>query len=106
VENRLIEAQNAAWGTSTYLYDPLGQRKQKQVASGDWVTTTQFVLAGGQEIADYSGTGVGAAIMLTVRGAGGLPVAGVTPAVDGATLSAVYYHHDALGSTTKLTRSR
>jgi YD repeat-containing protein len=60
VENRLFEAQNAAWGTSTYLYDPLGHRKQKQVTSGNWVTTTQFVLAGGQEIADYSGTGVGA----------------------------------------------
>ena len=32
VENRLIQAQNAA-GTSTYLYDPLGHRKQKQVTS-------------------------------------------------------------------------
>ena len=104
VENRLVEAQNAAWGTSTYLYDPLGHRKQKQVASGNWVTTTQFVLAGGQEIADYSGTGVGAAISLTVRGVGGLPVAAVTPAVDGATLTAVYYHHDGLGSTVAVTQ--
>jgi len=48
VENRLVEAQNGAWGTSTYRYDPLGQRKQKQVTSGAWVTTTQFVLAGGR----------------------------------------------------------
>jgi RHS repeat-associated protein len=104
VENRLVEAQNAAWGTSTYLYDPLGQRKQKQVTSAGYVVTTQFVLAGGQEIADYSGTGVGAAISLTVRGVGGLPVAAVTPAVDGATLSAVYYHHDVQGSTVAVTQ--
>ena len=77
VENRLVEAQNGAWGTSTYRYDPLGQRKQKQVTSGAWVTTTQFVLAGGQEIADYNG--VGGPLSLTVRGAGGLPVASVNP---------------------------
>jgi RHS repeat-associated protein len=101
VENRLIEAQNGAWGTSTYRYDPLGQRKQKQVTSGAWVTTTQFVLAGNEEIADYNG--VGGPLSLTVRGAGGLPVAAVTPAVDGATLAAVYYHHDAMGSTVAVT---
>jgi YD repeat-containing protein len=70
VENRLVEAQNAAWGTSTYLYDPLGRRKQKQVVDGAYTVTTQFVLAGGQEIADYNGTGVGTAWVLTVRGAG------------------------------------
>jgi RHS repeat-associated protein len=101
VENRLVEAQNEAWGTSTYRYDPLGHRKQKQVASGAWVTTTQFVLAGNEEIADYNG--VGGPLSLTVRGAGGLPVAAVTPAVDGATLAAVYYHHDAMGSTVAVT---
>jgi YD repeat-containing protein len=71
VENRLIEAQNPAWGTSTYLYDPLGHRQQKQVVDGPYTVTTQFILAGGQEIADYSGMGAGAAILLTVRGAGG-----------------------------------
>ncbi len=102
VENRLVEAQNGAWGTSTYLYDPLGHRKEKQVASGAWVTTTQFVLAGNEEIADYNG--VGGPLSLTVRGAGGLPVAAVTPAVDGATLTAVYYHHDAMGSTVAVTQ--
>ncbi len=61
-------AQNAAWGTSTYLYDPLGQRKQKQVGEA----ITQFVLVGVQEIADYNGEGVGTPWMLTVRGVGGL----------------------------------
>ena len=103
VENRLTQAVNPALGTSTYLYDPLGHRKQKQVSSPGYVITTQFVLAGGQEIADYSGTGAGAAILLTVRGAGGLPVAAVTPAVDGAALTAVYYHHDVMGSTVAAT---
>jgi YD repeat-containing protein len=103
VENRLTEAVNPAWGTSSYLYDPLGHRKQKQVTSPGWQVTTQFVLAGNEEIADYNGTGVGAAIMLTVRGVGGLPVAAVTPAVDGATPSAVYYHHDVMGSTVAAT---
>jgi len=64
-----FEAENAAWGMSTYLYDPLGQRRQKQVVQGTNTVTTQFVLAGGQEIADYNGTGVGTAWVLTVRGA-------------------------------------
>jgi YD repeat-containing protein len=73
VENRLVEAENAAWGTSTYLYDPLGHRKQKTVEG----VTTLLVLAGGQEIADYNGTGVCPASMLTVRGVGGLPVAAI-----------------------------
>ena len=27
MENWLIEAENGAWGASTYLYDPLGERK-------------------------------------------------------------------------------
>jgi hypothetical protein len=79
VENRLIQAQNLAWGASQYLYDPLGHRKQKQV--GDVIT--QFVLAGGDEIADYHGEGVGTPWMLTVRGVGGLPVAAITPATSG-----------------------
>jgi RHS repeat-associated protein len=105
VENRLIQAQNAAWGTSTYLYDPLGHRKQKQVANAGYAVTTQFVLAGGQEIADYAynGAGAGGPLSLTVRGVGGLPVAAITPAVDGATLTAVYYHHDVMGSTVAVT---
>jgi YD repeat-containing protein len=69
VENRLIQAQNAGWGTSTYLYDPLGHRKQKSVTVTS--SATQFVLAGDAEIADYncnSGTCIPWA--LTVRGAG------------------------------------
>jgi hypothetical protein len=60
-----------------YLYDLLGHRKEKPVTSGAWVTTTQFVLAGTGEIADYNGVG-------------GLPVMTVTRAVDGATLTAAY----------------
>ena len=103
VENRLTQAVNPAWGTSTYLYDPLGHRKQKQVTSPGYVITTQFVLAGGQEIADYSGTGAGAAIQLTVRGAGGLPVASIMPSSSGAAVVAAYYHHDVMGSTVAAT---
>ena len=101
VENRLVEAQNGAWGTSTYRYDPLGQRKQKQVTSGAWVTTTQFVLAGNEEIADYNG--VGGPLSLTVRGAGGLPVASITPSSSSAATVAAYYHHDVMGSTVAAT---
>jgi RHS repeat-associated protein len=101
VENRLIQAQNLAWGTSQYLYDPLGRRKQKQV--GDVIT--QFVLAGEQEIADYHGEGVGVPWMLTVRGVGGLPVAAITPATSGQTESVAYYHHDVLGSTVAATQA-
>jgi RHS repeat-associated protein len=103
VENRLVQAQNAAWGTSTYLYDPLGRRKQKQVVDGAYTVTTQFVLAGGQEIADYNGTGVGTAWVLTVRGAGGLPVASITPSASGSATVAAYYHHDVMGSTVAAT---
>jgi RHS repeat-associated protein len=103
-ENRLVQAQNAAWGTSTYLYDPLGHRKQKQVTSPGWQVTTQFVLAGNEEIADYNGTGAGAPLMMTVRGAGGLPVAAITPAEYGESLTAVYYHHDVMGSTVAVTQ--
>jgi len=52
VENRLIEAENGAWGTSTYLYDPLGERKQKVVGVNTAAPmATDFMLAGGEEIA-------------------------------------------------------
>ncbi|HUB77547.1 MAG TPA: RHS repeat-associated core domain-containing protein, partial [Bryobacteraceae bacterium] len=100
VENRLIQAQNAMSGTSQYLYDSLGHRKQKQVGGANGVTT-QFVLVGNEEIADYSGTGVGTPQMLTVRGAGGLPVAAITPS----TGAVAYYHHDALGSTVAMSQA-
>jgi RHS repeat-associated protein len=43
-------------------------------------------------------------IVLLSGGVGGLPVAAVTPAVDGATLTAVYYHHDVMGSTVAVTQ--
>jgi RHS repeat-associated protein len=92
------------WETSTYLYDPLGRRKQKTVGVGTTMpVTTQFVLAGGQEIADYNGTGVGTAWVLTVRGAGGLPVASITPSSSGSAVVAAYYHHDVMGSTVAAT---
>ena len=68
----MIQASNAAWRGSanpcTYLYDPLGQRKQKTVGVGSPMpVTTQFVLAGGQEIGDYYAGS--ATWQLTVRGA-------------------------------------
>ena len=95
VENRLVQAVNPTSGTSTYLYDPLGHRKQKQVTSPGWQVTTQFVLAGGQEIADYNG--VGGPLSLTVRGAGGLPLAAVIPAGGDGGEAIVYVHHDTKG---------
>jgi RHS repeat-associated protein len=94
VENRLIAAQNTISGNIQYLYDPLGRRKQK-VVSG---VTTQFVFAGGQEIADFAGAGTGTAQALTVRGVKAQVVAVITPS----TGAAVYYHHDGLGSTVAL----
>jgi len=97
VENRLVQAQNALSGTSQYLYDPFGRRKQK-VVNG---VTTQFVLVGIDEVADYSGPGAGTAQTLYVRGVGGSVVAAVTPS----TGAAVYYHHDGLGSTVALTQA-
>ena len=102
VENRLIEAQNAGWGASTYLYDPLGERKQK-VVGVNTVTpvATDFVLAGGEEIADYYETS--ATWRLTVRGAGGLPLVTVVPAAGGGSEEIVYVHHDMKGSTVALT---
>lgn len=102
VENRLIEAENGAWGTSTYLYDPLGERKQKVVGvSTATPVATDFVLAGSEEIADYSESP--ATWRLTVRGAGGLPLVTVVPAVDGGSEKIVYVHHDMKGSTVALT---
>jgi RHS repeat-associated protein len=73
------------------------------VVDGAYTVTTQFVLAGGQEIADYNGTGVGTAWVLTVRGAGGLPVASITPSASGSATVAAYYHHDVMGSTVAAT---
>lgn len=101
VENRLIQAQNGAWGTSQYLYDPLGNRKQKQVSG----VVTEFVLAGAQEIADYDCTNdVCLPRTLTVRGVGGLPLAQIVPAGDASQQENIaYYHHDALGSTVAAT---
>jgi RHS repeat-associated protein len=96
VENRLIQAQNTLSGTSQYSYDPMGHRKQKVVAG----VTTQFVLAGTGEIADYSGAGAGTPQVLTVRGVGGSPVASI--AVSSGTVA--YYHQDTLGSTVALTQ--
>jgi RHS repeat-associated protein len=100
VENRLTTAQNALSGTSQYLYDPLGHRKQKLVSG----VATQFVLAGNEEIADFIGTGAGMQIMLTVRGVHGLPVAGVTPPNGSQAEAIAYYHHDLLGSTVAATQ--
>jgi len=98
VENRLIAAENAAWGTSTYLYDPLDERKQKVVGADTAMpVATDFVLAGGEEIADYYETS--ATWRLTVRGAGGLPLAAVVPAAGGGSEEIVYVHHDRKGST-------
>lgn len=97
VENRLIQAVNVAAGTNQYLYDPLGNRKQKTVNG----VTTQFLVAGGDEIADYSGTGTGIPQVLTVRGIDGAVVAAITPSSG----AAVYYHGDVLGSTVAVTQA-
>jgi len=97
VENRLIQAQNALSGTSQYSYDPLWHRMQKSVNG----VTTQFVLAGDEEVADYSGAGAGTPQVLTVRGAGGSPVASI--AVSSGAVA--YYHRDVLGSTVALTQA-
>ncbi|MGB6744329.1 MAG: RHS repeat-associated core domain-containing protein, partial [Terracidiphilus sp.] len=102
VENRLIEAENGAWGASTYLYDPLGERKQKVVGVNTAApVATDFVLAGGEEIADYSESS--ATWRLMVRGAGGLPLVAVVPAGGGSSEEIVYVHHDVKGSTVALT---
>jgi RHS repeat-associated protein len=101
-ENRMVQAESAAWGMSTYLYDPLGQRKQKVVGVNTAMpVATDFVLAGGAEIADYYETS--ATWRLTVRGAGGLPLVTVVPAAGGGGEEIVYVHHDMKGSTVALT---
>jgi RHS repeat-associated protein len=41
--------------------------------------------------------------VLTVRGAGGLPVASITPSASGSATVAAYYHHDVMGSTVAAT---
>ena len=101
VENRMVQAENAVWcpigNACTYLYDPLGERRQKTVAGA----ATDFVLAGGEEIADYYEAS--ATWRLTVRGAGGLPLAAVIPAGGDGGEAIVYVHHDAKGSTVALT---
>jgi RHS repeat-associated protein len=102
VENRMVQAENPAWGASTYLYDPLGERKQKVVGVNTVMpVATDFVLAGGEEIADYYETS--ATWRLTVRGAGGLPLVTVVPAAGGGSEEIVYVHHDVKGSTVALT---
>jgi RHS repeat-associated protein len=62
---------------------------------------TDFVLAGGEEIADYYETS--ATWRLTVRGAGGLPLVTVVPTAGGGSEEIVYVHHDMKGSTVALT---
>jgi RHS repeat-associated protein len=100
VENRLVQALNAGWGMTDYLYDPLGHRKQKQVGG----VISQFVLAGEDEIADYNCfQGICTPWTLTVRGVGGLPVASITPASGNHVEYVAYYHHDVLGSTVAAT---
>ena len=79
--------------TCSALYDPLGERREKTVAG----TATDFVLAGGEEIADYYEAS--ATWRITVRGAGGLPLATVIPAAGGGSEEIVYVHHDRKGST-------
>jgi RHS repeat-associated protein len=102
VENRMVQAENAAWGASTYLYDPLGERKQKVLGVNTATpVATDFVLAGGEEIADYYESS--ASWRLTVRGAGGLPLVTVVPAAGGGSEEIVYVHHDMKGSTVALT---
>jgi RHS repeat-associated protein len=102
VENRMVQAENAGWGASTYLYDPLGERKQKVVGVNTATpVATDLVLAGGEEIADYYEAS--ATWRLTVRGAGGLPLVTVVPAAGGCSEEIVYVHHDEKGSTVALT---
>jgi len=102
VENRMVQAENLAWGESTYVYDPLGQRRQKVVGvTSAAPVATDFVLAGSEEIADYYETS--ATWRLMVRGAGGLPLVTVVPVAGGESEEIVYVHHDVKGSTVALT---
>ena len=103
VENRLIQAVNPVSETSGYLYDPLGHRKQKVVGVNTVMPVApDFVLAGGEEIADYYETS--ATWRLTVRGVGGLPLVTVVPGGAGSE-EIVYVHHDLKGSTVALTEA-
>ncbi|WP_349542337.1 RHS repeat-associated core domain-containing protein [Paraburkholderia acidicola] len=51
-DDRMV-ATSASGQNATYSYDPIGRRNQKTVGG----TVTNYVSAGQQEIADYSGTG-------------------------------------------------
>jgi RHS repeat-associated protein len=100
VENRLTGAALGTVTEASFLYDPLGHRKQQTAGAA----VTQYVLAGADEVADYNGVG-GAALILTVRGTGGLPVAAITPAAGTTAESIEYYHHDVLGTTFTSTKA-
>jgi RHS repeat-associated protein len=97
VENRLIAASNAP-GSSGYLYDPLGHRKQSAVGA----SVVSFFEDGGHEIAEF--TANAANIVEYVRGPGDKVIAsiahpaGLTPAGD-----ITYYHNDPLGSPLAVT---
>jgi len=65
---------------------------------------TDFVLAGGEEIADYFESS--ATWRLIVPGAGGLPLAAVVPAGGDGSEEIVYVHYDVKGSTVALTVCR
>jgi RHS repeat-associated protein len=67
VENRLVQAVKGGV-TTTYLYDPLGHRKQKTVGT----TVTQMVFDGDDEIEEYTPT-KSRPYTLTVQGPGGRP---------------------------------
>ena len=86
----------------TRFYDALGQRKQKTVGINTAMpVATDFVLAGGEEIADYSENS--ATWRLMVPGADGLPLAAVVPAGGDGSQGIAYVHHDNKGSTVALT---
>jgi RHS repeat-associated protein len=89
VENRLIQAVSGGV-TTTYLYDPLGHRKQKTVGT----TVTQTIFDGDDEIADFPSAGASQAT-LTVRGIGGEPLASIPVANFN---SRVFYVLDGTGS--------
>jgi RHS repeat-associated protein len=90
-ENRLKTASKTGT-TATYLYDPLGRRQAKVVGG----VTTSFLSDGGEEIAEYDGSG--GLLRRYVPGPGtDQPVAMVT--VSGATLVHSYFHVNRQGST-------
>ena len=55
-ENRLTGASETGM-SATYLYDPEGRRREKQITGGSYNGTTQILDAGDDEIADYDGSG-------------------------------------------------